>query len=220
MQPNLSVQDKLVALRNREDVLRVVRAAEDKALAAKQSIVLKQSRDSTKCKFCQRGPYNTDDYEFRKTFNKVIEAFAHKQIRRLYKSDRCVYSQKRDQYLKGSIQPSYKKTDCSNRLDRPYCYNYTDCKTEKLRSEKREYSYAANKGYSIDESPDDYSITDSSDNNKLVEYVHLIHNEIYKIPYSYWCSDSCALLYITDNKSLFRSPLIPIRQRTILVGGS
>jgi hypothetical protein len=34
-QPNLTVQDKLVALRNREDVLRVAKAAEDKALAAK-----------------------------------------------------------------------------------------------------------------------------------------------------------------------------------------
>ena len=34
-QPNLSVQEKLVALRNREDVLRVVKTTEDKVLAAK-----------------------------------------------------------------------------------------------------------------------------------------------------------------------------------------
>jgi hypothetical protein len=40
-QPNLSVQDKLVALQNREDVLRTIKNAEDKALVAKQSAVPK-----------------------------------------------------------------------------------------------------------------------------------------------------------------------------------
>jgi hypothetical protein len=38
-QQNLSVQDKLVALHNREDVLQVAKAIEDKALAAKQSLI-------------------------------------------------------------------------------------------------------------------------------------------------------------------------------------
>jgi hypothetical protein len=47
-QPYLSVQDKLVALRNREDVLRTIKNAEDKALAAKQSAVPKQ---------LQQGPF-------------------------------------------------------------------------------------------------------------------------------------------------------------------
>ena len=35
VQPNLSVHDKLVVLRNREDVLCMIKNVEDKALAAK-----------------------------------------------------------------------------------------------------------------------------------------------------------------------------------------
>ena len=78
-QPNLTVQDKLVALRNREDVLRVTKAAEDKALTAKQSVVPKPSSDNTKCRFCQREKTHfTDEYEFHKAFNEVIEAFTRK----------------------------------------------------------------------------------------------------------------------------------------------
>jgi hypothetical protein len=62
-QPNLSVQDKLVALRNREDVVRVAKAIEDKALAAKDSAVPKQGKDDdtrAKCDFCKRGLYTKD----------------------------------------------------------------------------------------------------------------------------------------------------------------
>lgn len=179
VQLNLSVQDKLVALQNREDILRVTKVIEDKALAAKQSTALKKSRDSTKCKFCQCGPHDTDDYEFRKTFNEIIEAFACKQIRQSHKSDRRVHSQKRDQYPKGSTQSSHK------RPDRPYRHNHTNHKTKKPQSERREHGHVANEGHSTDESPDDYSTTDSSDNNKLVEHVHLTRDEIRKIPHSY-----------------------------------
>jgi len=78
-QPNLSVQDKLVALRNREDVLRVAKATKDKALVAKQSTVPKSPIDSTKYKFCRReNTYDTNKCEFYKAFNKVIEVFTYK----------------------------------------------------------------------------------------------------------------------------------------------
>jgi hypothetical protein len=192
-QPNLTVQDKLVALRNREDVIRVAKAAGDKALVAKQSAVPKLSLDSTKCRFCQREKtHDTDECEFRKAFNEVMEAFTRKQIRRAHKSDKRIYSQRRDQYPKGSTQSSHKRADRSNRPDRSYRYNRTDRKTKKPRSEKRERGHAANEGDSTDESSDDYSTTDSSDDNELVEHAHLTRDEIRKIPHSYWCSDSCA----------------------------
>ena len=108
-QPNLSVHDKLATLRNREDMLRIARATEDKALAAKQSALLQKSRDGTKCKFCNRGPHDTDDCEFRRMFNEVMEAFTRKQIRRAYKSDRRGYSQRRDQNPKKLVQSNHKK---------------------------------------------------------------------------------------------------------------
>jgi hypothetical protein len=94
-----------------------------------------------------------------------------------------------------------------------------DRKNKKLWSERRERGHAANKGDSTDESSDDYNTTDSSDDDELVEYAHLTRDEIRKIPHSYWCSDSCASSHMTDDKSLFRLPLIPIRRKTILVGG-
>jgi hypothetical protein len=51
-QLNLTILDKLVILRNREDVLRTIKNAEDKALAAKQSAVPKQAE--IKCLFCNK----------------------------------------------------------------------------------------------------------------------------------------------------------------------
>jgi hypothetical protein len=42
-------------------------------------------------------------------FNKVIEAFTCKQIRRAYKSDRRGYSQRRDQNPKKLVQSNHKK---------------------------------------------------------------------------------------------------------------
>lgn len=209
-QPNLSVQDKLIALRNREDVIRVAKAIEDKALAAKQSAVPKPDNEGStiRCGFCRRRPHDTDKCQFQKAFNEVIEAFARKQIRRPYRG-------KRD-YPK-------KVSNKANSTDRPDRHDRTkhsmDRRTEKTRSEKREHGHAANEDHSTDESLDDYSTTDSSGNDELVEHAHLTRDEIRKIPHSYWCSDSCASSHMTDDKSLFRSPLIPIRRRTILVGG-
>ena len=218
-QPNLTVQDKLVALRNREDVLRVTKAAEDKALAAKQSAVPKPSSDNTKCRFCQREKTHfTDECEFRKAFNEVMEAFTRKQIRRAHKSDKRVYSQKRDQYPKGSTQSTH-KGGSSDRPDRSYRHKRTDRENKKPQSEKREQGHAAKEDDSTDELSDNYSTTDSTDSDELVEHAHLTRDEIRKIPHSSWCSDSCASSHMTDDKTLFRSPLIPIRRRTILVGG-
>ena len=52
-----------------------------------------------------------------------------------------------------------------------------------------------------------------------MEYANLTRDELRTIPHSHWCSDSCASSHMTDDKSLFRSQLTPIRRRTILVGG-
>jgi Reverse transcriptase (RNA-dependent DNA polymerase)/gag-polypeptide of LTR copia-type len=210
-QPNLTVQDKLVALRNREDVLRVAKAAEDKALAAKQSAVPKQSQDDSKCKFCQRGKHDTDECAFRKAFDEIMDAVTRKQIRRAHSSDKRGNPQKRD-HPKKSTHSSTKKPD--HRSDRTV--RFADQK-DKKRSAKREHGHTAHED-SAGESSDDYTTTDSSE-DELVEHAHLTRDEIRKIPYSYWCSDSCASSHMTDDKSLFRSPLVPIRRRTILVGG-
>jgi len=71
-QPNLTVLDKLVALRNREDVLRTIKNVEDKALAAKQSAVPKQA--DIKCLFCNKSQlHSIDKCEFQKRFNEVIK---------------------------------------------------------------------------------------------------------------------------------------------------
>ena len=60
-QPTLSIQDKLIILKNRKDVLRTEKAIEE-VLIAKQSTI--PQIDSTKCKFCGRKPYTTDKYAF------------------------------------------------------------------------------------------------------------------------------------------------------------
>jgi hypothetical protein len=71
-QPYLTVQEKLVILRNYEDVLRITKAEYNKALKAKESAILKE--ESTKCKFCHKSRvYSIDEYEFRKAFNKVLD---------------------------------------------------------------------------------------------------------------------------------------------------
>jgi hypothetical protein len=63
----LFVQNKLVALYNKEDVIQVAKAIEDKAFAFKDSIVLKQDKDNnTKAKydFCKRKLYTKNKYLF------------------------------------------------------------------------------------------------------------------------------------------------------------
>ena len=212
-QPNLSVQDKLVALRNREDVIRVAKAIEDKALAAKQSAVPRSDIEGSaiKCGFCRRGPHDTDKCQFQKAFDEIMEAFARKHIRRQYKGKR----DHRDHLRKGSHKVDYQ--DRPDRHNRPK--RSTDRKGKKPRPDKHEHGHAADEGSSTDRLTDDYTTTDSSDSEGSVEHAHITRDEIRKIPHSYWCSDSCASSHMTDDKSLFRSPLAPIRQRTILVGG-
>ena len=182
----------------------MAKAIEDKALAAKQSAVPKPDNDSTiKCEFCRRGPHDTDKCPFRKAFNEVIEALARKNIRRQYRG-------KRD-YPKKAMH----KADYPDRYNRYNRAKRPDRKDKKPWSERREHGHAADE----ESSTDNYSTTDSSDSDDSVEHAHLTRDEIRKVPHSYWCSDSCASSHMTDDKSLFRSPLIPIRQRTILVGG-
>jgi hypothetical protein len=78
---NHTVQDKLVALRNCEDVLRTIKNVEDKALAAKQSAVPKQAE--IKCQFCNKGQsHTTEECEFRKAFNEVIDGIVRKKVER------------------------------------------------------------------------------------------------------------------------------------------
>ena len=63
VQLHLTVLDKLVTLCNRKDVLYTIKNAEDKALAIKQSVVLKQAE--TKCLFCNKSrSHSTDKCEF------------------------------------------------------------------------------------------------------------------------------------------------------------
>ena len=172
-QPNLSVQDKLVALRNREDVVRVAKAVEDKALAAKQSAVPKQEK---KCDFCHRGAHETDECQFWKAFNEVMEAFVRKQIKRPYGSGNR--GGKRDQR---DLRDKSKKLV---RFDRTK--HSTDRKDKKPRPSKHEKGHTADAGSSTDDdSTDDYNTTDSSDDDDSIEHAHLTRDEIRKIPYSY-----------------------------------
>ena len=70
---------------------------------------------------------------------------------------------------------------------------------------------------------DDYTTTNLDSNTiecELVKYIYLIQDKIRKVPYSSQCLDLYALLYITNNISLFRILLVSIRPRAILVGGS
>jgi hypothetical protein len=89
---------------------------------------------------------------------------------------------------------------------------------KKKRFVKREQGYTV-AIESIDGSTDYTTTNSESTEDELVEYANLTRDKIRTIPYSYWCSDSCASSHMTDDKSLFRSQLIPIRRRTILVGG-
>jgi hypothetical protein len=94
----------------------------------------------------------------------------------------------------------------------------TNPKDKKKRSVKHEQGYTA-AIESTDDSTDCTTTSSESTEGELVEYANLTRDEIRTIPHSHWCSDSCASSHMTDDKSLFRLQLIPIRRRTILVGG-
>jgi Reverse transcriptase (RNA-dependent DNA polymerase) len=204
-QPNLTVLDKLVALRNREDVLRTIKNVEDKALAAKQSAVPKQA--DIKCLFCNKSrSHSTDECEFQKRFNEVIEGIVRKEAKRTWAKKKHNSNSKNEtkskSYSKGSSRTNYKDKD-----------------KKKNKSVKFEKGHAAT-NESTDDSTEDYTTTSSeSTEDELVEYANLTRDELRTIPHSHWCSDSCASSHMTDDKSLFRSQLTPIRRRTILVGG-
>src|ERR1700722_11231706 len=200
-QPTLSVQDKLTILKNREDVLRTEKATEE-ALAAKQSAV--PQIDSIKCKFCGRKPHTTDKCAFQESFTEIMEAIARKEVRRAYK---------------GNKRYKNKKPFLTKKSDS------TESKGKKKSSVKHSKSHdRANVADvdSLNDYTDDYTTTDSDSDiteGESVEHAHLTRDEIRKVPYSSWCSDSCASSHMTDDKSLFRTPLVSIRPRAILVGG-
>jgi hypothetical protein len=157
-QPNLSVQDKLVALRNREDVLRTIKNAEDKALAAKQSAVPKQAE--IKCQFCNRGrPHTTEECEFRKAFNEVIDGIVRKKVERTWARKRHT-SKNETKSTKGSLR--------------------TNQKDKKKKSNKHEQGHAAAVEPTSDST--EYTTTSSdSTEDELVEYANLTREEM-RIP--------------------------------------
>jgi hypothetical protein len=184
-QPILTVQEKLVALRNREDVLRISKAAEDKALAAKESAV-PTTGNSTKCKFChQKRVHDTDNCEFRKAFNDVMDTFARKQTRRAYRGDKLYYKEKGNKN-RFSKKPtlSDKSPDRVNRRRSPT----TDSRSakKKKRTVKQERGHVAEEDSFTDDSSNNYTTTTNSTGSELVEYAHLTQEEIRKIPSSYW----------------------------------
>jgi len=94
-------------------------------------------------------------------------------------------------------------------------------KSSAKRPKSRDQANMANVDSSNDYT-DDYTTTDSDSDTtecELVEHAHLTRDEIRKVPYSSWCSDSCASSHMTDDISLFRTPLVSIQPRAILVGG-
>jgi len=176
-QPNLTVQEKLVALRNREDVLRISKAAEDKALAAKESAV-PIIGNSIKCKFChQKRVHDTDNCEFRKAFNDVMDTFTRKQIRRARQSDKRYSKDKgnKNRFSKKSAS-SDKAPDRTNRRRS----STTDNKPvkNKKRTVKHERGHAAEEDSFTDDSSNNYTTTTDSTDSELVEYAHLTHEEI------------------------------------------
>ena len=177
-QPNLSVQDKLVALRNREDVVRVAKAIEDKALASKDSAVPKQDKDDdtgAKCDFCKRRPHTKDKCPFQKAFDEIIRAVTRRQTR--YPSNNRRSDSRKSNYGR------YDRTDRPNGRTS----NSTDRKDRKRPAKgkgKQEHSYIAQDD-STDELTDNYSTTDlSDDDNQVVEYAYITRDKIRKVPYS------------------------------------
>jgi hypothetical protein len=152
-----------------------------------------------------------------------MEAFTRKPVRRVYKSD------KRYQYSKNKSSTTAKRSSTDRKHNSTNYENpknsSTDYKGKKHsanRSKSREQANTATTDSSTDELTHNYTTTNSdldSTDDELVQHAHLTQDKIRKVPYSYWCSDSCASSHMTDDKSLFRSPLVSIRQRTILVGG-
>jgi hypothetical protein len=119
-QPNLTVQDKLVALRNYEDVLRTTKVEQAKALKAKESTVpYTESIGSTKCKFCNIGRiHSTDECEFRKAFNEVMNGFVRKQIRRARSTGQRQKSNEKGKHK--SFSSKNDSTDSKDKKSGPY----------------------------------------------------------------------------------------------------
>jgi hypothetical protein len=177
-QPHLIVQDKLVALRNREDVLRTIKNAEDKALAAKQSAVPKQAE--IKCQFCNKSrSHTTDECEFRKAFNEVIEGIVRKEAKRTWAKKK---------YNSNSKNETKTKSKSSKGSPR------TNQKDKNNKSVKHEQGHAAATESTNDST--DYTITSSeSTEDELVEYANLTRDELRTIPLSLVFRLLCAITH-------------------------
>ena len=116
-QPDLTVHNKLTALRNREDVLRTAKVTED-VLTAKQSAVPK-SDSVIKCEFCGKKPYNTHKYVFQGVFDQIIDALTWKQVKQAVNSNR--------RYQKHNKSPNQALTDKKTDLT-DHKYDSTDRK--------------------------------------------------------------------------------------------
>jgi len=159
-QPNLTVHDKLVALKNREDVLRTIKEAEDKALAARQSAVPKQAE--VKCQFCNKGrPHTTDECEFKKAFNEVIDGLVRRKVQRTWT---------RKQRTSKNV---LNKTRSSNDTPR------TNQKDKKKRFVRKEQGHTATVE-STDDTTDYATTSSESTEDELVEYANLTRDEIHR----------------------------------------
>jgi hypothetical protein len=154
-QPNLTVQDKLVALRNREDVLRTIKNAEDKALAAKQSAVPKQVE--IKCQFCNKSrSHSTDECEFQKKFNEVIEGIVRKEAKRTWAKKKHSSSSKNETKSKSNSSKGSFRT------------NLKDKDKKKNKSVKVEQGHTAT-NQSTDDSTDYTTTGSESTEDELVD---------------------------------------------------
>jgi hypothetical protein len=149
----------------------MIKNTEDKALAAKQSAVLKQAE--VKCLFCNKSrSHSTDKCEFQKRFNKVIEGIVRKEAKRMWAKKKYNSNSKNEtkskSYLKGSSHTNYKNKD-----------------KKKNKSVKFEQGHTTT-NKSIDNSTEDYTTTSSeSTEDELVEYTNLTRDELHIIPHSH-----------------------------------
>jgi hypothetical protein len=171
-QLNLTVLDKLVILRNREDVLYTIKNAEDKALATKQSAVPKQAE--VKYLFCNKSrSHSIDKCEFQKRFNKVIKGIVRKEAKRTWAKK------------KYSSTSKNKTKSKSNLLKGSFRTNLKDKDKKKNKSVKFEHGHAAT-NESTDDSTEDYTTTSSeSTEDELVEYTNLTRDKLRTIPHSH-----------------------------------
>lgn len=98
--------------------------------------------------------------------------------------------------------------------------NKRDNSTKRSFKTKRDKGLAADDEPSQEESSSGQDTSTEQDMSDEEEVCHLSKDKTpCKIPKSNWCSDSGCTKHMTDDPNLFRGAMVPIKRRTIKVGG-